>query len=74
MTSKTLVALLTLLTPVLAYAQEPEMADQFRGEGKIYIVVGIVVLILLGLSIYLFLTDKRLKKLEDEFHSNQSNK
>jgi magnesium-transporting ATPase (P-type) len=49
------------------YAQSPdhvEMADNFRGEGKIYIVIGIILLILTGFFLYLFRTEQRLKKLE----------
>ncbi len=49
------------------YAQRPdhvEMADKFRGEGKIYVVIGIILLILAGLFLYIFRTEQRLKKLE----------
>jgi len=35
-----------------------------RNDGKIYVVVGVVVLIFAVLFIYLMLIDKRLKKLE----------
>ncbi len=51
------------------YAQGPEqveMADKFRGEGKIYVVIGIILLILAGLFLYIFRTEQRLKKLENK--------
>lgn len=43
---------------------EVEMADVMRSEGKIYVLVGIIVLIFIGLLAYLIQTDKRLAKLE----------
>ena len=43
---------------------QAEMADSFRAEGKIYVVVAIVLIVLAGLIFYLFLMDKKVKKLE----------
>ncbi len=43
-----------------------EMADTFRGEGKIYIVVGVILIIFIGLVVYLVMTDKKVKRLEEE--------
>ena len=42
-----------------------EMADTMRSEGKIYVVVGIILIILGGLIVYLFTLDRKVKKLED---------
>ncbi len=66
-----LLAIITLaLLPNLVRAQEAtqkvEMADQFRKDGKIYIVVIVITSILIGLIIYLIVLDKRLKKIEKE--------
>ena len=48
-----------------AYAQnQVEMADSFRADGKIYVVVAIILIVLAGLIVYLFLMDKKVKKLE----------
>jgi len=47
-----------------AFAQGVEMADQMRAEGKIYVVVAILLLILAGLLLYVFLTDKKITALE----------
>jgi hypothetical protein len=44
--------------------QAPEMADALRSNGKIYVVVAVVVTILLGLFIYLFRLDRKISKLE----------
>lgn len=45
-----------------------EMADSLRSNGKIYVVVICIVIILVGLLAYLFSIDKRLKKIEKENH------
>lgn len=45
-----------------------EMADNLRSNGKIYVVVICIVIILVGLLAYLFSIDKRLKKIEKENH------
>jgi len=59
---KTLVAFL-IISPVFGQNQV-EMADNLRSEGKIYVVVAIVLIVLAGLILYLFLLDKKIKKLE----------
>ena len=41
-----------------------EMADQLRSEGKIYVVVAIILIILIGLFFYLFSLDRKVKNLE----------
>ena len=57
--------LVLLFTQHVVFAQqEVEMADTFRSEGKIYVVVAIVTLILLGLIGYLILIDRKVNKLE----------
>jgi len=46
--------------------QAVSMADQMREEGKIYVVVAVVVILFLGFMIYLLRTDKKIKHLERE--------
>ena len=41
-----------------------DMADLMRSNGKIYIVVGIIVIIFTGIVTYLIYTDRRLSKIE----------
>ena len=53
-----------LLTNIAAFAQEPEMATLLRSNGKIYIVVAVMAVVFIGLAIYLFSIDRRLKKIE----------
>jgi heme/copper-type cytochrome/quinol oxidase subunit 4 len=59
--------LLTILFPTLLSAQEEvAMADGMRSEGKIYVVVAIALVILLGLVTYLFLLDRKIGKVENQ--------
>jgi CcmD family protein len=58
---------LSLFTSMIGFGQPQssvEMADAFRADGKIYVVVGVVLIILLGLFAYLFYIDKKLSKIE----------
>jgi hypothetical protein len=48
-------------------AQDAEMADTMRSEGKIYVVVAIVLVILLGLVAYLISIDRKVSGLEKRF-------
>lgn len=62
---KILGSILLVLTNVPLSAQEQvPMADELRSEGKIYVVVAIILIVLAGLILYLFLMDKKVKKLE----------
>ena len=58
--------LLMLLLTVNIFAQDNnvEMADAMRSDGKIYVVVAVILIILIGLLFYLFSLDRRLKMLE----------
>ena len=56
--------LLLLLMSANIFAQQVEMADSFRGEGKIYIVVIVMSIIVAGLFGYLFYLDKKLSEKE----------
>jgi formate-dependent nitrite reductase membrane component NrfD len=55
-----------ILVAFSGQAQEPEMADAMRADGKIYVVVIIIVVILIGLIGYLFMLDRNVKKLEEK--------
>jgi hypothetical protein len=55
-----------LFVSAVVYGQaNPEMADVMRSEGKIYVVVGIILIVLTGLVAYLFILDRKVKKLEN---------
>lgn len=52
---------------VFAQQNQPvEMADVLRSSGKIYVVVATIVIVFIGLAIYLFSIDRRLKKIEKD--------
>jgi CcmD family protein len=58
--------LMLVLSASLIWAQQPvEMADQFRADGKIRVVIGVIAIIFAGLVVYLIRLDRRIKKLED---------
>jgi len=43
-----------------------EMADAMRSNGKIYVVVAVLVTILAGLILYMFRLDRKISRLEKE--------
>jgi len=61
--AKLLLGFLLLPNPSL-FAQDAQMADTMRSEGKIYVVVAIILVIFFGLIAYLFYTDRKISKLE----------
>lgn len=64
--------LLTLLVAIISFAtgagaqNKVEMADAMRDNGRIYVVVAVVITILAGLIIYLIRLDRKMTKLEKE--------
>jgi len=63
---KLISSFILLLLPFINQAQEIEMADQMRAEGKIYVVVCVLLVILIGLIAYLISIDRKVKGLEKE--------
>ena len=56
---------LITLCPLAAQAQsDVQMADGMRAEGKIYVVVAIILIVLAGLIAYLVMLDRKVNKLE----------
>lgn len=51
-----------------------EMADTMRSEGKIYVVVLVVVIVFTGLIAYTINTDRKLNRIEKEVQSLKSQK
>ncbi|HWB93373.1 MAG TPA: hypothetical protein VG605_16040 [Puia sp.] len=47
-------------------AKPVEMADKLRANGKIYVVVAVVVVILLGLILYVVRLDRKISRFEKE--------
>lgn len=54
-----------LLMNGLLFAQDKvEMADQLRSNGKIYVVVTVCLIILIGLFIYVMMLDRKMTRME----------
>ncbi len=68
MKNKITLILASLLIPFFGIAQEvtvePQMADTFRSEGKIYVVIAVISIIFVCLIGYLIYIDMKLRKLE----------
>jgi CcmD family protein len=47
------------------FGQGMEMADVMRSNGKIYVVVGVILIIFSGILLYLFQTGRKLKDVEE---------
>lgn len=63
--NKIIYTLLLALLPAGLWAQSDiAMADQMRADGKIYVVVAVLLIILLGLLFYLIRLDMRIGRME----------
>ncbi|MFM1821649.1 MAG: hypothetical protein RLZZ402_2008 [Bacteroidota bacterium] len=54
----------TLSFTASAQVSDIEMADQFRADGKIYVVIAVVSVVLIGLFAYLFRLERKVTELE----------
>lgn len=69
---KKILSLLFICACLFSQAQEmivgssPQMADKFREEGKIYVVISVIALIFLALVAFLVYIERKLKKVEDK--------
>lgn len=66
--SKNCLAFLLLCFTFVMHAQqvEPQMADKFREDGKIYVVITVIAIIFVALAGFLFYIDRKLRKIEDK--------
>jgi len=62
--------LLLLLLSIITFAQDGtkkiEMADLMRSNGRIYVVVAVMLTILIGLILYVIRLDRKISKIEKE--------
>lgn len=58
--------LMLFVTPLTAaeISRGAEMADAFRADGKIYVVVTVISIVFIGLAIWLFRLDRKISRLE----------
>lgn len=72
---KVLTLFLLMLTAMAGFAQgspeSPQMADAFRADGKIYVVIAVLGLIFVGLAVYLVLIDRKVSKLEKQLQERK---
>ena len=62
---KKLIAILTLIVlTFFANAQDVKMADMMKENGKIYVVIAVMLTILAGLVLYLIRLDRKISRLE----------
>ena len=59
-------SLLTMIMANLLVAQPVEMADGLRSDGKIYVVVTVLSVVLISLFVYLFKVERKIKDLENK--------
>lgn len=64
---KTLLFVLSFWSVSILFAQEKvEMADGMRSNGKIYVVVAVIAVVLIGLFLFLANIDRKVTRLEKE--------
>jgi len=66
---KMFLVLLALLIGQICYGQDQsqaEMADVMRSNGKIYVVIAVLLVIFLGIIFYLISIDRKVSRLEKE--------
>jgi cytochrome bd-type quinol oxidase subunit 2 len=61
-----LLAIMMATVSIFAQEQKVEMADKMRDNGRIYVVVAVVLTILIGLILYIVRLDKKMSRLEKE--------
>ena len=49
-------------------ANSVEMADELRSSGKIYVVVGVLLTILVGIILYLIMIDRKVSDIEKKLN------
>lgn len=70
---KRILSLVFLLTTLFSSAQQtvaaPEMADTFRSDGKIYVVITVIGMIFVALVIFLMVLERKVSKLEKQINN-----
>ena len=59
-------AFLSFTAKAQQQAAQVEMADRFREDGKIYVVIAVAGIILAGIFIYLFVLDRKVSSIEKQ--------
>lgn len=56
--------LVILFSSFNLFAQDVQMADKMREDGKIWVVVGVITIVFVGIITYLVLLDRKISKIE----------
>ncbi len=67
--SKLPLLLFSMLAPLVTFAQAPApnwLVDTLYGSGKMNTVIAVVMVVLVGLLIWLFILDRKIKRLENK--------
>lgn len=68
---KRVLSFLLVFTAVFVKAQGnegPQMADAFRENGKIYVVIAVIAIVFIALVLFLVSIERNVKKLEDKLN------
>ncbi len=73
MNNKIAIVVTTLLMalPAVLLAQPVTMADQFREDGKIWVVIAVFGTLLAGFFVYLFIVDRKIDRLEKKVEDKE---
>ena len=66
--NKILTTIFLSLTTYFSFGQGVEMANIMRSNGKIYVVVAVVLILFLGFFFYLLNVDKKVRQLENKIN------
>lgn len=70
---KRILSLVFLLSALFSSAQQPvaapEMADTFRSDGKIYVVITVIGMIFVALVVFLIVLERKVSKLEKQINN-----
>lgn len=70
---KRILSFVFLLSALFSSAQQttdsPEMADTFRSDGKIYVVITVIGMVFVALVIFLILLERKVNKLEKQINN-----
>jgi len=77
--NKLFLTLIFFVSQILARAQNlsdnaPEMADTFRDNGKIYVVIAVIALIFVSIVAFLVYLERKLSKLEKTIQEKEQKK
>jgi hypothetical protein len=73
---KRVLGLALLFGAIICQAQEgviaePQMADKFREDGKIYVVITVIAMVFLAIVIFLIALERKVKKIEHQINDKK---